>query len=609
MADWEAQMRQQQSYDAQQQQQQQQQAQHLAGNDAGSLAASFAAAAASSTAAASAAPAAGGDPSWFEPASLEAAAHAAIDSGDDAVVAQFLLLLEAHRARCERQQLYVEAALVAGKVAQLRAHEDARRAHNLAVRHLAERLDLEEAHILEFDEFGAAWTEKLTGPHGFDTETKSRLLALRARQATELEAWTAQEQEQLLLRPKFSKQLLQLRATQESLAKARDYVGAERVRAQAAQLERVELDALKAAWGAKAHSKRARFLEAQQREEAGFMARRTEERAQLEARKRSELKSLVVQKYANLKSELERAHAKERARMERRVEVGVSDSSTIREEAPRRTNGTAAAQAGEAAAWNAGVDAGNAMRMARAGGTAEEIAATRAAAAAQSIVGGASGTGHLRFQNQGSRRRIEEEQEAMLRERMTGGGAAEGMDAAGQPLSSAAAEVPTIAGALTARSAGGYGAAAPAPYMGVPPVSARSHAAAPAAAPSSSQLLQQQRVALQSKAAPMPSRPQNSSSYDPLGSARRAAAPPQQRALPQRRMMQQPQQQGGGIGQQQPPLSARQPAAALNRAAPRNTTALPYTSRHALATTAGGGRSTTPHAAFPRAEQKESTWF
>ncbi len=109
-------------------------------------------------------------------------------------------------------------------------------------------------------------------------ETAQWMQQLKARHAAELEQWMAQEQEQLLLRPKFSKQLLQLRSKQESLAHSRDYVAAERVRAQAAQLERVKLDALKASWGAHAHQKRARFLEGQAKEQAGFALRRAEER-------------------------------------------------------------------------------------------------------------------------------------------------------------------------------------------------------------------------------------------------------------------------------------------------------------------------------------------
>jgi hypothetical protein len=519
------------------------------------------------------------DPSWFEPASLEAAAHAAIDAGDDSVVAQFLMLLEAHRARCERQQLYVEAALVADKVAQLRAHEDSRRAHSLAVRHLAERLDLEEAHILEFDEFGLAWEQKMKQ---FDAETLVRIQTLKARLTAELEQWTAQEQEQLLMRPKFSKQLLQLRSKQESLARARDYVGAERVRAQAAQLERVELDALKASWGVRVHQKRARFLESQAREESGFASRRAEERAQLEQRKRSELRSLVVQKYANLKGELERSHAKERSRLEKMAEMGISDSATIRQEAPRRANGILLPNLSpdQSAAWSAGLAAGAAMlgrnhsqqqhqlhsptaqqqqqqqhsypSQQRIGGSAL-LDGTNAPPPYNSAVSASPSIGTLvrgrtgqQQQQQQQRRSIEDEQEAMLREPTSL------LTAASSSHTSSAAEVPTISSALFGRnSSQPHSFGHPAPIAPAASVYTHSHGSLPLTsrstpanssvtsthtyyAPSSSQLIQQKNAAHQQQIqiqqqqthqqkpliGVLSGRSASSPSYDPLGSAR-----------------------------------------------------------------------------------------
>ena len=473
-------------------------------------------------------------------------------------MAQFLLLLEAHRARCEHQQLYVEAALVADKVQQLRAHEDSRRAHNLAVRHLAERLDLEEAHLLEFDEFGAAWRERFSGPQGFDSDTQQRLQALRARHTEDMEKWTEQEQDQLMMRPKFSKQLLQLRSKQESLARARDYVSAERVRAQAAQLERVELDAMRATFGARAHQKRARFLDTQAKEEAGFLARRAEERAQLEQRKRSELRSLVVQKYANLKSELERSHAKERARLERMNDMGISDSATMREEAPRRVNAayeqrpSLAPQQGATDtqdSWNAGLAAGAAI-MARnnnaaatghqqqqsqqaqqqnqpqprssAGSTSDSYSSVPAnATPAQRAYTQAQ---HHQLQQVGPRRSIEAEQEAMLR----GDGGVSG----GGSYSSAA-EVPTISSALGM----GGGAPTPASQFMPPPPAAPAAAAFPSSASQAhlhySQQPQQpqQQRAYQQQPSPSPSQ---HSSHSRAPQAPSAPAPSSSQLLQQK---------------------------------------------------------------------------
>ena len=83
------------------------------------------------------------------------------------------------------------------------------------------------------------------------------------------------------MRPKFSKQLIALRNLQEAHGRAREYAQAERVRVQALQLERVELESLRLAWAGRVQAKRARFLETQARELHGFSARRAEGREAL----------------------------------------------------------------------------------------------------------------------------------------------------------------------------------------------------------------------------------------------------------------------------------------------------------------------------------------
>jgi hypothetical protein len=59
-------------------------------------------------------------PAAFDVSSLDACAHAAIESDDEAVVSQFLQLLEQHREECERKSMYVEAELAKKKIEELR---------------------------------------------------------------------------------------------------------------------------------------------------------------------------------------------------------------------------------------------------------------------------------------------------------------------------------------------------------------------------------------------------------------------------------------------------------------------------------------------------------
>lgn len=432
-------------------------------------------------------------PNW-DSAALHAAAHAAIASGDEAVVAQFLSLLEAHRARCERRHLYIEAGLAEEKLRELRAHEDARRLHALTTRHLAEKIDLEEAHILEFNEFNQVWGREILAP--FDAETRAKQTAMLARHVEELEQWTRDQQEQAFMRPKFSKQLLALRTLQEAHGRAREYAQAERVRLQALQLERIELESLRLAWAGRVQAKRARFLETQARELHGFSARRNEERLALEARQRSELRVQIVQKYQNLSSELERAQAKERKKLEKMHQLGVSESSVLREEAPRRVH-LPPPDDDE----NDGLDQGASEHM---------PPSARAASA-----GGAASVGRTRLMSSAAaaRRRREEEQQWQQQQQQN-------------QRPSSASSVPTISGAMSARhpgsGSGGDGGGGPSQQSQYPhPFTVRSSSAAAAFAngnghapqESMQQLLRKASVQKQQQQQPLTARPSTSSAY------------------------------------------------------------------------------------------------
>lgn len=199
---------------------------------------------------------------------------------------------------------------------------------------------MEEAHLLEFDEFNRVWADQIFLE--FDRVTNEKQQAMLVRHVEELEQWTIDEQERVLLRPKFSKQLLQLRTLQESFARVKDYASAERIKVQADSLMSFELSSLKAQWSAAISSKRHRFIDKQRKELAAYLGRRSDERNKLELRKRHELKSEIIQKYKNLQSELDLAHAKERNQAQKFRELGVSGSVILREQAPRNRNPTRA---------------------------------------------------------------------------------------------------------------------------------------------------------------------------------------------------------------------------------------------------------------------------
>ena len=147
------------------------------------------------------------------------------DSAEDSAVQDFLQILEEHRKNCERQGKYVEAEIAKNRLEELKLHEENRRREAMRSRQIAERLGVEEAHMLEFQQFNIVWDKKMQ-----DYEERAAMLEeeTKARHAQELANFQKHMIESISNKPKFSKELLNLRRVQETLAKAKDYKEAHR---------------------------------------------------------------------------------------------------------------------------------------------------------------------------------------------------------------------------------------------------------------------------------------------------------------------------------------------------------------------------------------------
>ena len=80
---------------------------------------------------------------------------------EDSAVQDFLEILEEHRKNCERQGKYVEAEIAKNRLEELKLHEENRRREAMRSRQIAERLGVEEAHMLEFQQFNMIWDKKM----------------------------------------------------------------------------------------------------------------------------------------------------------------------------------------------------------------------------------------------------------------------------------------------------------------------------------------------------------------------------------------------------------------------------------------------------------------
>ncbi|GLD95630.1 hypothetical protein PINS_up004307 [Pythium insidiosum] len=142
------------------------------------------------------------------------------DAGiEDSAVNDFLLILEEHRKNCERQGKYVEAETAKNRLEELKVHEENRRREAMRSRQIAERLGVEEAHMLEFQQFNKVWDRKM---EEYEQNVEELAVALRERHKSEL----LEFQKRLLEKqpkPKFSKDLLNLRRIEEHLARQKEY--------------------------------------------------------------------------------------------------------------------------------------------------------------------------------------------------------------------------------------------------------------------------------------------------------------------------------------------------------------------------------------------------
>merc|ERR1712185_809519 len=107
-----------------------------------------------------------------------------------------------HRKNCERQGKYVEAEI-----------EENRRKEAMCSRQIAERLGVEEAHMLEFQQFNMVWDKKMTE---YERHAEELVEAMKERHAAEL---------------------LDLRKIQEHLAKQKDYTEAHKIKLKCDALE------------------------------------------------------------------------------------------------------------------------------------------------------------------------------------------------------------------------------------------------------------------------------------------------------------------------------------------------------------------------------------
>merc|ERR1719171_3369108 len=245
---------------------------------------------------------------------------------DEHAIADFLEVLERHRHDCARSGKYEEAELANTRLEQLRNHEDGRRKEELKSQQLAERLGVEEAHMRELQEFNEIWDKRVKD---FEAHADNLQRTLAERHRHEHGGYMEKVRRETAPRtPRWSRELLNLRRIQQTLANQKKYSEAAKTKQHADAMEAKE----HAAWKAKREGKIAaledNFLQKQQLEMAGLLKRIHSGREEQKQARKAELERLL-QRYHNVKTQLESQQTIIRLRAEKFAVTGVSQFSTL----------------------------------------------------------------------------------------------------------------------------------------------------------------------------------------------------------------------------------------------------------------------------------------
>jgi len=223
-------------------------------------------------------------------------------NADEHAIADFLEVLERHRADCENRGKYEEAELAKMRLNQLRQHEEHRRREELRSQQLAERLGVEEAHMKELQEFNEIWDRKVAE---FENHAANLQSTLASRHKQEHAQYLEKLRREVEPRtPRWSRDLLNLRKIQETLAKQKKYAEAGKTKTQADHLEAKEHAMWKSKREGKITALEEQFLHKQRLEMGGLLKRIQSGRDEQKQARKSELERLL-QRYHNVKTQLE----------------------------------------------------------------------------------------------------------------------------------------------------------------------------------------------------------------------------------------------------------------------------------------------------------------
>jgi len=217
-------------------------------------------------------------------------------------VIESLEALEKHRLECVATGQYEEADLTKARIQQMKAQEEARLCEELRSQQLAALLGVEEAHMKELQEFNEIWDKKVVE---YEEHAAKLEGTLSERQQTEHAQYLQKLAKEVEPRtPRWSRDLLNLRKIEATLAKQKKYSEAAGTKAEADQMEAQEQQLWKSRRDTKIASLAEQFTEKQRLEMKGLLKRVESGREEQKQARTNEMERLLL-RYHNVKTQLQ----------------------------------------------------------------------------------------------------------------------------------------------------------------------------------------------------------------------------------------------------------------------------------------------------------------
>jgi len=235
---------------------------------------------------------------------------------EDEAVLSFMRALEEHRKKCEKEGKYMEARTASKRLHDLKLHEEQKHKVSMKHRHDTEHADAHRAFALEQDQHRHMWDLKM---QDYEDSVQEQVARYKHQHLEKLEKFFAEADIKRPKRPQFSKQLLNQRKIQDTLAKQGKYEEAEAVKKMADKMENAEMEATQGTYEAEVMLKEQQVRAKQQQEMEALLHRAARGRDELRQTRTLDLERRQ-QRFKNVMAELHNLQRLEHIQLEHFLE-------------------------------------------------------------------------------------------------------------------------------------------------------------------------------------------------------------------------------------------------------------------------------------------------